>query len=120
METSMKQLSLLGVAAAALIGASSVASAANLVVNGGFETGDFTGWTQSGDTSSTFVESFFVHSGNFAATFGPIFSLGFLSQTLTTTAGTGYTISFWFASNGIETRETPNNVSGGGGLAVEA
>ena len=32
------------------------AAQANIVTNPGFETGDFTGWTLSGDTSFTFVE----------------------------------------------------------------
>jgi hypothetical protein len=43
------------------------AAQANIVTNPGFETGDFTGWTLSGDTSFTFVEGFFPHSGSFSA-----------------------------------------------------
>jgi hypothetical protein len=68
---------------------------ADLVVNGGFETRDFTGWTQSGDTGFTRVGNINVHSGSFSAEAGPDTSLGFLSQTLSTTLGTNYTISFW-------------------------
>ena len=34
----------------------------NLVTNCGFETGDFTGWTQSGNTGFTGVSSFSLHS----------------------------------------------------------
>src|ERR1700730_5234936 len=37
-----------------------------LVANPGFETGDFTGWTQSGDTGFTTVENIMPHSGAFA------------------------------------------------------
>jgi Carbohydrate binding domain len=98
---------------AAALGLGTQASA-DLVVNGGFETGDFTGWTQAGDTSFTDVESFFVHSGNFAAEFGPTETNGFISQTalLATTPGDTYTLSFWLANDG----GTPNNwsVSWGG------
>jgi hypothetical protein len=76
-------------------------ASASLVTNGGFETGDFTGWTQSGDTGATGVitgtaGSTTVHSGTHAARFGPN-TLGFLSQTLTTTVGASYTLSFWLS-----------------------
>jgi hypothetical protein len=76
-----------------------MASASNIVVNGDFETGDFTGWTQSGNTGSTGVDNT-AHSGTFGASFGPAGSLGFLTQTLTTVAGSSYDLNFWLADEG--------------------
>jgi PKD repeat protein len=70
-----------------------------LVLNGDFETGDFTGWTMSGDTSDTFVDNGSVitppYSETYAAALGES-TLGYLSQTLSTTAGASYLLSFWF------------------------
>ena len=57
----------------------------------GFEKGDFTDWTQSGNTDFNGVTGKFFgtppHSGKFQAFFGSFDSHGFLSQNLATTPG---------------------------------
>jgi len=76
----------------------------NLVQNCGFETGDFTGWTLSGNTGFTSVSDAAPHSGNFYASLGAVGSLNLLSQTLTTIPSVPYTIDLYMASDG----GTPN------------
>jgi hypothetical protein len=73
---------------------------AGIVTNGGFETGDFTGWTLSGNTDFVGVTTGIAHTGDYAAYFGSDGSLGFLSQNLATTAGTSYELNFFLASDG--------------------
>src|SRR6266536_570587 len=70
-----------------------------IVVNGDFETGDLTGWTNSGDTSFTGVDGSNPHSGSFALFSGPVDSDGFLDQVLPTVAGTAYDVSFWLEND---------------------
>ncbi|SRR6266446_1315359 len=85
----------------AVVASAALTAHANLVTNPGFETGDFTGWTQFGDTSFTAVDSGFdgvsPHSGNFQAHFGPTSTFGGIDQTLATSPG-AYSIDFWLAN----------------------
>ena len=84
------------IAAAAIVVASAQAHA-NIVVNGGFETGDFTGWTRFGNTGFTGVSTL-AHSGTYAAFFGPVGSTGGIFQTLATIPGETYQIDFWLTN----------------------
>ncbi len=100
----------------------------NLYVgNGGFETGDFTDWVFTGDPTLTFAlagddvdvggtaalpgaaDELFVHSGLYGAYLGEFLQtnsdgvvisppVGSLSQTVATTAGQKYLVSFWLTS----------------------
>ena len=79
------------------------ATPTNLLVNGGFETGDFTGWMLSGNVGvgsygqQTYIFSA-AQSGQYAAGLGPMGSDATLSQDLPTTAGQHYTLDFWLAN----------------------
>jgi hypothetical protein len=77
------------------------AHAQNLVVNPGFETGDFTGWTPF----LCRIGSSYVHSGQYAAVLNciprtcPVGCGGTLDQTITTVAGQLYHVDFWLAND---------------------
>ncbi len=80
--------------------------AQNLLSNGSFESGSFSGWTTGGNFEDTEVVSgaFYDYTGaedgTFYAALGPVSSAGTLSQTFTDTPGNQYTFSFWFGSVG--------------------
>jgi hypothetical protein len=81
-----------------------LAHANNLVVNGGFETGDFTGWTVTGDMSnigvcsvSTCPGNFAPEEGTYAAYFGPVGDTTTISQQIATNPGQQYQLSFFLA-----------------------
>jgi hypothetical protein len=115
---------LFGLAVAALA-ASGAQSATNLLTNGSFETGDFTGWTLVADTSFTGVlhtgasfagRIYNAEDGSYFASLGEPGDDGTLSQTFADVAGKTYESSFYFASDG----NTPNDfgVTGPGGLSL--
>jgi hypothetical protein len=87
-----------------------------LVQNGGFETGNFTGWASSskfnlvaGQESDDVFDfnppqstvSAYIHSGAYAALLGQPGSLARLTQTLETLPGQPYLISFWLSNPGL-------------------
>jgi hypothetical protein len=75
---------------------------ANIVANGSFESG-LTSWSPS----NFFLQGFdfgidsAAHSGSNAFFGGAIEGLGFLGQSLATTAGITYNVDFWLASDGF-------------------
>jgi MYXO-CTERM domain-containing protein len=84
----------------------SSAFASSIVTNGGFETGDFTGWSLTGNpctpsnqycgVSSASDPNFPipVYSGTYAAYFGPVGADTYLDQTLSLAPSTTYTLTF--------------------------
>jgi hypothetical protein len=76
------------------------AGGAQLVRNGGFETGSFADWQAAGNTADTFVTTgpLYAHAGTYGAALGPFGSLGFLTQNLPTTNGASYLLSCWLDS----------------------
>jgi hypothetical protein len=72
----------------------------NLVLNCGFETGDFTDWIHSGNLgASTVAGGGYSHSGNYGAQLGPVGSNGTLTQVIADAPGT-VTFDFWLANFG--------------------
>jgi hypothetical protein len=91
-------------------------------INGGFETGDFSGWTTSGLTCSAVGTGYSTatgcygydtdpgpHSGQFAAYLGTAAGGGVVSQSLNTVAGQTYQLNFFLANGSYQGTATPND-----------
>ena len=75
------------ITSAALLAVAAVAPSAqatNLLTNPGFETGDLTGWTLTGNLGHSYLGSGFAIFGTYGYGNGAVGSLGLLSQTITT------------------------------------
>jgi len=85
----LRSVSLLALASCALS-----ASAQNLVVNGGFETGDFSGYTLTGNSLGVDVVGGLGTNGGPGAVFSNIGRPAILTQTIASATGASYTFSF--------------------------
>ena len=100
------------IAGLALLVAWSSEASANLITNGDFETGDFTGWTANPNVA---IDSTFPNAGSYDAVFtASSTDIATLQQTVTT-AGTNFILSFWLF-NGTQDVFSPSSfaVSFGG------
>ncbi len=78
------------------IAAGAPVSATEFVVNGDFETGDFTGWTRFGSLGFTSVNTDSERTGDYGASFSPN-QPGGIQQTFATLPGRAYTITLWLS-----------------------
>jgi hypothetical protein len=103
-------LAMVALAVALLVSAPN-SFADNLITNGSFETGDFTGWTPTGNFEFMNVVSgpFYAYNGaqdgNFYVTAGPVGDLGGISQSFSDTPGASYTFSFYLNAVGDDPSE---------------
>nr|WP_294550760.1 PEP-CTERM sorting domain-containing protein [uncultured Rhodopila sp.] len=108
--------------AAGAFAASPASAGPNLLVNGGFETGDLTGWTVSGNPTVPKVVSSFAGyvplDGTYFLAFGDVGSDGVLTQSFTDVAHGILTVTGYLASSGAEPSDFSASIIGGAGYSV--
>ena len=87
----------------------------DLVANGSFGTDSLSGWTLGGNYTSTFygpeifTDTNAEGASTYAAEMGSVGSDGSISQTIATTAGQKYQLTFWLANDLNGAGTTPND-----------
>ena len=99
----MNKITAASLALGLLIGAPAVH--ATVLQNGGFETGNFTSWTQSGNVAIANVPYFGIGNATLDGSYLAVFNSGdstpnaVLTQTFATISGTDYTVSFVYGGS---------------------
>nr|WP_294508125.1 PEP-CTERM sorting domain-containing protein [uncultured Rhodopila sp.] len=108
--------------AAGILAASPASAAVNLLVNGGFETGDLSGWTLTGNTGPETVTTEFSRyqpeNGHDFLVFGQVGSDGVLSQSFADVAGGTLTVTGYLAGDGSSPSDFTASIDGHIGFAV--
>lgn len=104
------KLSHVTLCAALLVACPVSAGAANLIKNGGFETGDFTSWSLLDPDNESSVQTapfngYAPHGGKYFAALAGDQSHSLLSQTITDMPGQQLLLTFYLESDGLETNE---------------
>jgi hypothetical protein len=99
-----------------VVGVAGPAHGTNILVNGGFENGDFTGWVQLGNTLDSDVicpgpVDPRVDEGNCSAELGPVGSDGVLAQGVNLSVGTSYLFTFAFLPDPVGAPSAPSDFS---------
>ena len=92
---------------AALLVAGTPVQAVELVTNGGFETGNLTGFTDTSDPTTAFVSATAAHTGKYGYFNAMAGVDGILAQTVATRRNFTYVYSFYLVSDGT----MPNDVT---------
>ena len=102
----MFRFAALAVAVAAGFSFGATPAKADLITNGGFETGDFAGWNIIASFTSVHATGFSglsAHSGMYFAALGDASAtFGTLDQTVSDTPGDVVALSYWLAGDGLQ------------------
>ena len=103
----MNHLNLNKIVFVACCAAVSVSAAqADLLVNGGFETGNLSGWNvPNSNWLGVSTGSAFAHSGTYGLDWGPVGQQLYIDQDIATVVGAKYDLSFWYRINYGPTNE---------------
>ncbi|CAF1593401.1 unnamed protein product [Didymodactylos carnosus] len=80
-----------------------IGNTTNLIVNGGFETGDITGWDYTDPYGVSYrgtATSMGYYTGAYSYTGGESYAVDFISQTFNVTIGAVYNVSYWLTGQG--------------------
>ncbi|CAF1365058.1 unnamed protein product [Didymodactylos carnosus] len=82
-----------------------IGNTTNLIANGGFETGDITGWDYTDPYAASYTgtaTTMDYYTGAYSYTGGESYAADFISQTFNVTIGAVYDVSYWLEVTGTD------------------